>query len=45
MAEGAGAAVDGGEVLEALRALEGEGQVMLGGEGPRRSVRRMTGVM
>jgi DNA replication licensing factor MCM4 len=45
LAEGSGTDVDGAEVLEALRALEAEGQVMLGGEGARRTVRRVTGVV
>ena len=33
------------EVLEALRSLEAEGQVQLAGDGPRRSVRRVTGMV
>ncbi|KAF2227870.1 MCM2/3/5 family-domain-containing protein [Elsinoe ampelina] len=36
--------VEKGEVEEALRALEGEGRVVVSGEGGRRSVRRVTGV-
>ena len=35
LAEGSGTEVDGQEVLEALRSLESEGQVMIGGEGAR----------
>jgi DNA replication licensing factor MCM4 len=45
LAEASGAEVDGQEVLEALRALESEGQVMLAGEGARRTVRRVTGIV
>ncbi len=37
-------AVDSAEVNEALKALDAEGLVQLSGEGPRRSVRRVTGV-
>ncbi|PNS20738.1 DNA replication licensing factor mcm4 [Sphaceloma murrayae] len=36
--------VERGEVDEALRALEGEGKVVVTGEGQRRSVRRVVGV-
>ena len=45
LAEGISAEVDSQEVMEALRALEGEGQVMLGGDGARRTVRRVTGMI
>ncbi|KAL8667466.1 MAG: hypothetical protein Q9202_000682 [Teloschistes flavicans] len=38
------AQVEGNEFAEALRALEQEGQVVVSGEGPRRSIRRVTGV-
>lgn len=36
--------VEGGEFADALRSLEQEGLIMLAGEGPRRSIRRVTGV-
>lgn len=36
--------VEGAEFAEALRALEQEGQVSISGEGPRKSVRRITNV-
>ncbi len=42
--EGAGEEVDSHEIVEALKMLESEGQVMLAGEGVRRTVRRVTGV-
>ena len=38
------AQVEGTEFAEALRSLEQEGQVLVGGEGPRRNIRRVTGV-
>jgi DNA replication licensing factor MCM4 len=44
VAEGAGEEVDSHEIMESLKALEAEGQVMLAGEGARRTVRRVTGV-
>lgn len=37
--------VDGQEFAEAVRALEAEGKVQVLGEGPRRSIRRVTGVV
>ncbi|EKG21177.1 Mini-chromosome maintenance DNA-dependent ATPase [Macrophomina phaseolina MS6] len=43
--EGASVTVEGQEVVEALRALEAEGKVQVTGEGARRSVRRVTGVL
>lgn len=43
--EGASANVEAAEVGEALRALEAEGKVVLSGEGARKSVRRVTGVV
>lgn len=43
--EGASVPVEGQEVVEALRALEAEGKVQVTGEGARRSVRRVTGVL
>lgn len=43
--EGATVPVEGQEVVEALRALEAEGKVQVTGEGARRSVRRVTGVL
>ena len=42
--EGASVEVEGGEFNEVVRALEGEGKVLISGEGGRRSVRRVTGV-
>jgi len=45
LAEGASVEVDGQQVAEALRSLEAEGQVMLLGEGARRTVRRVTGMV
>ena len=39
------AQVEGAEFAEALKALEQEGQVTVSGEGPRRSIRRVTGVI
>ncbi|KAL8904498.1 MAG: hypothetical protein Q9207_003220 [Kuettlingeria erythrocarpa] len=38
------AQVEGTEFAEALRSLEQEGQISVTGEGPRRSIRRMTGI-
>ncbi|KAF2101640.1 MCM-domain-containing protein [Rhizodiscina lignyota] len=43
--DGNGGQVDSQEVNEALRALEAEGRVMISGDGARRSVRRVTGVL
>ncbi|EON65493.1 minichromosome maintenance protein 4 (cell division control protein 54) [Coniosporium apollinis CBS 100218] len=43
--EGSSIQVEGNEVMEALRALEVEGRVQLTGEGVRRMVRRITGVV
>ncbi|KAL8715975.1 MAG: hypothetical protein Q9220_000642 [cf. Caloplaca sp. 1 TL-2023] len=37
------AQVEGTEFAEALRSLEQEGQISISGEGPRRSIRRITG--
>ena len=45
LAEGAGVPVDSGEFAEVMRALEMEGAVMISGEGPRKSVRRVTAVV
>jgi DNA replication licensing factor MCM4 len=42
--EGSSVEVEGGEFNEAVRALEGEGKVIIAGEGGRRNVRRVTGV-
>ena len=39
------AQVEGVEFAEALRTLEQEGQVTVSGEGPRRSIRRVTGIV
>ncbi|KAL8826345.1 MAG: hypothetical protein Q9191_003859 [Dirinaria sp. TL-2023a] len=44
ISEQGSAQVEGVEFAEALRSLEHEGQVSVGGEGPRRSIRRVTGV-
>lgn len=43
--EGSGGQVDQGEMMIALRALEAEGSIQLAGEGGRRTVRRVTGVV
>lgn len=43
ISDGASAEVEGAEFLEAVRALEAEGKIMVLGEGARRSVRRVTG--
>lgn len=43
--EGASEHLEGQEVLDALRGLEGEGRVMLTGEGARRMVRKAAGVV
>ncbi|KAL9087266.1 MAG: hypothetical protein Q9165_006760 [Trypethelium subeluteriae] len=43
--EGSGEAVESAELNETLRALEMEGRVQVSGEGARRSVRRVTGVV
>lgn len=45
LAEAAGVPVEPGEFAEVMRALEMEGAVMISGEGARKSVRRVTGVM
>ena len=45
LGEQGSAQVEGVEFAEALRALEQEGQVNVSGEGPRRSIRRVTGVV
>ena len=39
------AQVEGIEFADALRSLEQEGQISISGEGPRRSIRRVTGVV
>lgn len=43
--EGGGDQVESHEVNEALRSLETEGKIMFSGEGARRAVRRVTGVL
>ena len=43
--DGSGGQVEGQEVTEALRALEAEGRLAVSGDGARRSVRRVTGVI
>ena len=42
--QGSSAQLEGMEFADALRTLEQEGQVTVSGEGPRRSIRRVTGV-
>ena len=42
--EGASVNVETNEVNEALKSLEAEGKVLISGEGPRKSVRRVTGI-
>jgi DNA replication licensing factor MCM4 len=37
-------AIEGNEFAEAIRGLEQEGQLMVVGEGPRKAIRRVTGV-
>lgn len=37
--------IDSAEFAEAIRILEQEGHIMVVGEGPRRSIRRVTGVL
>lgn len=44
LSEQSSAPVESNEFAEALRALEQEGHVTVSGEGPRRSIRRVTGV-
>lgn len=44
LSEQSSVSVEGGEFAEAVRSLEAEGKVQLLGEGPRRSIRRVTGV-
>lgn len=44
VSEPGSAQVEGTEFAEALRSLEQEGQVVVGGEGPRKNIRRVTGV-
>jgi DNA replication licensing factor MCM4 len=43
--EGASVEVEGGDFAEAIRSLEQEGKVQILGEGARRMVRRITGVI
>lgn len=43
--DGSGGLVDAAEVNEALRGLEAEGRVIVSGDGPRRSVRKVVGVV
>lgn len=45
VSEGATAEVEGVEFGEAIRGLESEGKIMVLGEGARRTVRRVTGVV
>ena len=44
LSEQSSVAVEGQEFAEAVRSLEAEGKVQVIGEGPRRSIRRVTGV-
>ncbi|CAD6589620.1 MAG: hypothetical protein ASARMPREDX12_003906 [Alectoria sarmentosa] len=44
VSEQGSAQVEGTEFAEALRSLEQDGQVIVGGEGPRKNIRRVTGV-
>ena len=44
VSEQGSAQVEGTEFAEALKSLEQEGQVVVGGEGPRKNIRRVTGV-
>ena len=44
ISEQGSAQVEGTEFAEALRSLEQEGQISVSGEGPRRSIRRVTGI-
>ena len=44
LSEQSSVAVEGQEFAEAVRSLEQEGKVQVVGEGPRRSIRRVTGV-
>ncbi|KAL8645038.1 MAG: hypothetical protein Q9226_007478 [Calogaya cf. arnoldii] len=45
ISEQGSAQVEGTEFAEALRSLEQEGQISVSGEGPRRSIRRVTGIV
>ena len=45
VSEQGSAQVEGIEFAEALRSLEQEGQIAIGGEGPRRNIRRVTGIV
>ena len=42
--EQASATIEGVEFADAIKSLEQEGQVLVGGEGPRKNIRRVTGV-
>ncbi|KAL9611663.1 MAG: hypothetical protein Q9167_003692 [Letrouitia subvulpina] len=44
ISEQGSAQVEGNEFTEALKSLEQEGQISINGEGPRRSIRRVTGI-
>lgn len=44
ISEQASATIEGVEFADAIKSLEQEGQVIVGGEGPRKSIRRITGV-
>ena len=45
LAEQSSVSIESQEFADALRSLEQEGQLMVMGEGPRRSIRRVTGVV
>lgn len=45
VSDNAGEEVEGNEFSDAMRGLEGEGRVTISGEGARRSVRRLTGML
>ncbi|KAF2753749.1 MCM-domain-containing protein [Pseudovirgaria hyperparasitica] len=45
LGEAVSAQIESQEVMDALKSLESEGRVMLGGDGARRTVRRVTGVV
>ena len=45
VAEGSSIAVEGAEIADVLKSLEAEGLVQVSGEGQRRTVRRLTGIV
>ena len=44
ISEQASANIEGVEFADAIKSLEQEGQIVVGGEGPRKNIRRVTGV-